>query len=436
MVEEEEVTLTVIATVVVGEKIVGEFTDEVVFVLGERDVPKFFSPAPATTEILTMEGKRNRSDSTAHIQSKKIKISNHHLQTPDLPAEIIQDILLRLPVKSLLKSKCVSKSWLSLISSPQFIKTHLKLSAENADFANHGIIFTITDPRFRLRHCSVTSLMSKPRTVASNVDYPKKNPYRAVWVVGSCNGIICIAIDEKDIFLWNPSTRKTKELPPAGVEMRPGFYYLWGFGYSESDDDYKVVGLFCLYGNGGLQESIVKIYSLRANSWKRIDDFSCGVPFDDTGKFANGKMHFASTPEMDFESRWNIVSLDLKSEGYDILEQPNYGEACSNSTLGLLGGCLSVLCEYQSRRVDLWVLKEYGVKESWTRVVSIPYLHDPGHASYLNPLLIMPNGDVLLVFKTRLVVYSPKDNTLRRPRISNAHNFLEADIYFESLVPL
>lgn len=278
--------------------------------------------------------------------------------------------------------------------------------------------------------------MSKRRTVPSTVDYPGKSPHSAVWVVGSCNGLICIALDEKDLYLWNPSTRKSKKLPPTGVEMRPGFYYLWGFGYCESDDDYKVVGIFCVFDDGGLQESTVKIYSSRANAWKAIDDFSCGIPFDDSGKFANGKLHFSSTPGMNFENRWDIVSLDLESEGYGIVDQPNYGEGCSSSSLGLLGGSLSVLCDYPWKRADLWVLKEYGVKESWTRVVSIPYFHDPGEALYTNPLLIMPNGDILLMFGMRLVVYSTKDNCLRRPRISNCRSFLNIDIYFESLVPL
>ncbi|XP_057787283.1 F-box/kelch-repeat protein At3g23880-like [Salvia miltiorrhiza] len=371
-----------------------------------------------------MEGKRISSDSTAHNQLKKIKIAH-------LPEEIIQDILLRLPVKSLLKSRCVSKSWNSLISSSRFVNTHLKRSAENADFANHRIIFTLINPSFNLKQCSVNSLMCEPLTVASNVDYPNKTPHSAVWVVGSCNGIICVAIDEKDVFLWNPATRKSKQLPPAGVEMKPGFYYIWGFGYSESEVDYKVVGLFCAYGDGGLQESVVKIYSLRANSWKRIEDFRCGVPFDETGKFASGKLHFAASKGMDFDSRWNIVSLDLKSEAYGIVEQPSYEEGCSDFSLELVGGCLSILCDYEMKRTDLWVLKE-----SWSRLLSIPYLMDPGKYVYSNPLLMMPNGDILLVFGACFVVYNPKDDSFRCPRISNVDSFLEADIYVESLVPL
>lgn len=42
-----------------------------------------------------------------------------------LPNEVLVDILVRVPVKSLLRFRCVSKKWNSLISSPAFINTHL-----------------------------------------------------------------------------------------------------------------------------------------------------------------------------------------------------------------------------------------------------------------------------------------------------------------------
>ncbi|KAK6151793.1 hypothetical protein DH2020_014428 [Rehmannia glutinosa] len=228
-------------------------------------------------------------------------------------------------------------------------------------------------------------------TLVSDIDYPKKNPHRAVWIVGSCNGLICIAIDENDMFFWNQSTRTLKKLPPATVKMKQGFYYLWGFGYNESDDDYKVVGIFNVFGNGCVYESVVKVYSLRTNSWKRIEDFKGGIPLDDSGKFASGKLHFPASQGL-LDSKWVIVSLDLKSEVYGIVEKPNYGEGPFDSSLGVLGGCIFVLCDYQKTQADLWVLKEYGIKESWTKVVTIPYIDDPGKFLYSHPLCMLPNA--------------------------------------------
>ena len=43
----------------------------------------------------------------------------------DLPDEVVLDILARLPVKSLLRFRCVCKPWYSSIANPNFITTHL-----------------------------------------------------------------------------------------------------------------------------------------------------------------------------------------------------------------------------------------------------------------------------------------------------------------------
>lgn len=238
----------------------------------------------------------------------------------------------------------------------------------------------------------------------------------------------------KKICSSNPSTRISTKLPPVEVKMIPGFYNIFGFGYNESSDDYKVLGIFCAFGNVGVYESVVKLYSLKTNSWKRIEDFKGGEPLDDSGKFAGGKLHFSTIRGIGLDFRWDIVSLDLETESYGIVEQPNYGEGPSDSSLGVVGGCICILCNYEKVRVDLWVLKEYGIKESWTKVASIPYLNDPGKFLHSKPLFMLPNGEILLVFGMHLVVYNPKDNCLRHPETSNFGAFLEADVYIESLI--
>ncbi|GKA83934.1 F-box associated domain containing protein [Tanacetum coccineum] len=59
----------------------------------------------------------------------------------------------------------------------------------------------------------------------------------------SCNGLLCIVTDWISTpFLYNPNTRIYKRLPYSGF----GFGVRFTFGYDESSDDYKVVGI---YGN-------------------------------------------------------------------------------------------------------------------------------------------------------------------------------------------
>ncbi|KAK2368818.1 F-box/kelch-repeat protein [Trifolium repens] len=46
-----------------------------------------------------------------------------------LPYELIIEILLRLPVKSLISFKCVCKSWFSIISDSYFANLHFELTS-------------------------------------------------------------------------------------------------------------------------------------------------------------------------------------------------------------------------------------------------------------------------------------------------------------------
>ncbi|KAA8531194.1 hypothetical protein F0562_005892 [Nyssa sinensis] len=78
------------------------------------------------------------------------------------------------------------------------------------------------------------------------------------------------------------TTRKSKRFPNSGMRMRYGCFMIYGFDYDDSNDDFKVVGIYCGIGNVGSYETEVNIYTMRIDSWRRIQDFPCGIPLDDS----------------------------------------------------------------------------------------------------------------------------------------------------------
>ncbi|KAL3506363.1 hypothetical protein ACH5RR_031745 [Cinchona calisaya] len=120
---------------------------------------------------------------------------------PNFPHELLIEILSRLPVKSLVKFKCVSRIWLSLISSPHFIKTYLKISSNLDGFSHHCLILTVWPPisnmdiktirtnphcllNNNLKECSFESALGAPsKTEVIDIDYPMKSPYKSVRIV-------------------------------------------------------------------------------------------------------------------------------------------------------------------------------------------------------------------------------------------------------------
>lgn len=70
----------------------------------------------------------------------------------------------------LLQFKCVSKDWFGLISSPEFVKTHVSFSAK--DYTRHISMMKFENIRHNLKYYSVKSLFYEPVTEALHLDYP------------------------------------------------------------------------------------------------------------------------------------------------------------------------------------------------------------------------------------------------------------------------
>ncbi|XP_059633653.1 F-box/kelch-repeat protein At3g06240-like [Cornus florida] len=155
----------------------------------------------------------------------------------NLPAEIQMNILSCLPVKSLLRFRCVSKQFRSLISDPYFVKFHLNRSLLSK---NYQKVFLSSFPPQSIDYESFLDNHNNKNALVE-LDCPS---YSYVSVIGSCNGLICYVdhrvYGQSKVIIYNPSTRVSKELPkpPNPLSVIIAYY---GFGFDSSDNDYKVV---------------------------------------------------------------------------------------------------------------------------------------------------------------------------------------------------
>ncbi|TXG71236.1 hypothetical protein EZV62_006171 [Acer yangbiense] len=283
------------------------------------------------------------------------------LAAADLPPELLVNILSRLPVKSLCQFRCVSKSWLALITHPRFVRMHLTQTHREKLF--------ITDKKYSIYSVDLESITYDVDKVdAAKIDITAfesdLKDMRNLWVI-ACNGLLFFNLG-KCLWLYNPSTRERKQVPDFDFMMSTEL----GFGYADSIDDYKLVRLHRI-------GQIVDVYSLRKNSWTSIKHDLC-IKYmirKLTGFPLNGAIHWWING---IECKTEIIAFDLVEEKFKTLPLPS---EFHNSFLGVFRGYLCSSNGFECDTYQFWIMKEYGVKESWTRilkvnltVISFPYL--------------------------------------------------------------
>ncbi|XP_058775983.1 F-box/kelch-repeat protein At3g23880-like [Vicia villosa] len=378
------------------------------------------------------------------------------LTPPHLPFDLVPEILCRLSVKHLLQLCCVCKSWNSLISlDSNFARKQLSFSTSNKN--RHQFIQSSTKScrEFLLSHSPISSFF----TSASNVpvtqlrhDFKRVINNRGSGVeISTCDGILCFAINGSRAVLYNPSTRKSKKLPPLTNSK-------YTLVYDRITSNYKIIAVTSGYSNNQ-----VNIHTLGTRYWRRIQGFPCSRLICTPGIFVNDTVNwFAYDPN----SPKVIVSLDLEKELYRKLSLPfSRTHFETPMSLGALKGCLSILSHKKeteiSRFFNVWIMKEYGNEKSWTILLSVPPTVECGpYGGYSKVLYIFENDQLLMEFYRRerrglyifendqvlmefyrreqrgLVVYDSINNTSTIPKMqNNIHDFkVTSNFYVESLI--
>lgn len=240
---------------------------------------------------------------------------------------------------------------------------------------------------------------------------------------------MCLSnFDHTYVRLWNPSINLKSKRSPT-FDERICWY---GFGYDHVNDKYKFLAQLII--PGGDWETKTVIYTFGDNFLKTVEDFP-EIPCTLPGRFVSGTLNWM-VDEDDL-----IVSFDIVKETYQQLLLPQH-DGYSECDLYILSNCLSV-CFNNSEECcwALWMMKEYGVVESWTKLITIPHeklLNLNRMRYYVMPLFISENGVVLLLntSSSRFILYNLNSGELNYPRILGKVGKVEADlhIYHESLL--
>ncbi|XP_021736518.1 F-box/kelch-repeat protein At3g23880-like [Chenopodium quinoa] len=191
-------------------------------------------------------------------------------QTLTIPEDLIfENILPRLPIKSITRFKSVSKSWLSTISTQKFAKSHLKLyTSPSPQFlllsSNRDSDFLFTSVTFD-QHGRVEETLKLNYTFNGGPSFH---------FLGCCNGLVCFRDKNFNFSICNPLIQQRSSIikcPDFGLNQK---IIGAGFGYVSSIDDYKIACLTKTSNENNfhvneLVDFDVYMFSLTTLKWER-----------------------------------------------------------------------------------------------------------------------------------------------------------------------
>ncbi|XP_059668804.1 F-box protein CPR1-like [Cornus florida] len=383
------------------------------------------------------------------------------------PQEVLIEILSRVPVNSLLRFRCVSKSWLSLITSPNFINTHVNQSNNNN---SHLLIryFSLnpsSQERYSVHFDTQTTLDHY-----TEFNCPFKTRSKTFFrLVGTCNGLICLSDDQfgytYTLIIWNPAIRRCVSLPRPRVcfDVYGPYMFALGFGIDSRTNDHKLVRLAWLQNRVGswdtskgvtrllyaggeegyLPPPEVEVFSLSTGSWKTVNADAPPYKMIDhfcSAVFLKGSLHWLAHKRMDDSNRSYhsaILAFDIGREVFDdmILPKRLASKFPLNLTIGMFEETLAVF-HYDdwnlTKRCAVWVMEQFGVAESWRKQFTVEIQEGIGAA-----LGFRKNGEMILVKgNDEVVLYDPGSKAFNSLGIHSNRDSVFVGTYAESLVLL
>ncbi|KAB1228014.1 hypothetical protein CJ030_MR1G006787 [Morella rubra] len=323
----------------------------------------------------------------------------HH----ELPSDILFDIFLRLPVKSLLRFRCVSPQWCNIIDDPCLAYTNqigcaaeeLKVILLDRPTHKPDDVMLREDGGFLKASLSLVTKLAKSK---------------AYVLEGWCKGLVCFTkvSDDRLLFLFNPLRQEVLALQPESPAPSPSLRKRkYGLGFDSSTNTYKIVRVF----ESPSHNLCAEVYTLGRSSWRAISS-SPPCPLFGRPTFACGALHWLASPRVTQvdELEGKIVSFDISKEKFGLISPPKF-RSCH---LLDLRGDLAVVDRSSDTHIEIWVMKEYEKKE-WVKEYKIDLKPPIGMVDneMIEVIGVWELGEILLRYFGSFLSYDPNTGRLR-----------------------
>ncbi|OWM66451.1 hypothetical protein CDL15_Pgr013668 [Punica granatum] len=294
-----------------------------------------------------------------------------------LPPEIIFEILVRLPVKSLCRFRCVSPFWHSMISSPHFIESHFAHSSSRPTLLI-SCLYSEHDRGCSIRGTSFYSMNYSNRenqlqTLTKHGKLTWSHSPRCPDILQSVGGQVLVQLGDV-IRIYNPSTRESvadvTTQNPEGTHAMESFL---GF-----DPIGKIHKILCTFLRFSLEQHgpwfiDYKVLALDGkNQWRTISDGHRHL-ITSNSICLDGVIYYITGSLAEPQEQQSFIGFDVRSESFRMMELPSPLKASSTSAtewhLVELHGRVAIVHNYDlthGEEIDLWVFEGFNQRQSWS----------------------------------------------------------------------
>lgn len=310
------------------------------------------------------------------MASTNVKVSNH------IHDDLAFSILSKLPIKSLKQFTCVHKSWTLLFENTYFMKIFTnKFISRKHSLDDDTYLLLRKRVQMSHHHSELYLISGEGFENSVRLDLPppfEENDHIPILGLG-INGILCLYNSNKNIVLWNPTTKEFKVTPsspdgfPLDVTNRVSLY---GFGYDHVRDDYKVIRTVSYFPIGGAAirpKPSWQIYSLRSDCWRILDidmPVRHNTCIEGREVYLNGMCHWWGKVNLETY----LVSFNFSNEVFFTTPLPldvhdSFDSKWVQRHFVLFNGSIVMISKYEkTASFHISILGEPGVKESWVKL--------------------------------------------------------------------
>lgn len=342
----------------------------------------------------------------------------------------------RLPVKSLVQFRSVSKAWKCLIDSSEFVVAHSLLCH------NHHLLVSY-------EHTAVVyDVLFSRCYIDDDDDFPQQKSFPILplsvkqivrpTVIGtsSSQGLLCFYGLHPDFstmmaVLWNPSIRKSVSILVPGEPSLCSTYFpeapIVGFGVCPITLDPKIVSISTQTSSSSLQ---VFVYTLSSGKWRNLS--TTDLPSIQTGWL----LHSVVTNrfiywDVELQDLKMVMSFDLTSESFELIHLPDI--LAHHSGISKLRDSLVFIQYVKADRFStVWMM---GAEKSFTKLFTIttPHYSTVGFRNNGIPIMVVEDDDDE-VEQYNLFVYEPNSQPYTLLEICDSYSKFSVHSYMETLL--